>query len=106
MNWFLSFFQDRTFGIARSQFWDEVRDEFAREHPNCAVCGSTKINIHHKKPFFLFPEEECNRLNLISLCDWRGNNCHYRIGHLAKSWRAYNERVDEVARIISEERNK
>ena len=102
MNWLISIFGNRTFGRARSSFWNEVRDEFVKENPKCAVCGSVKIAVHHKLPFFLYPELELKKSNLISLCDWRGNNCHWIVGHCKMSWICYDERIDETSTLLND----
>lgn len=84
INWIKNLFDfGRTFGAARSPEWGEVRKEFLKEHPECAVCGRKAsflrpLNVHHKKPFNKFPEEELNKNNLITLCP----DHHLFVGHL------------------------
>ncbi len=68
----------------RSPEWNQVRDEYIREHPICAVCGTAKdLQVHHKKPFHLYPELELDKNNLITLCisKYWGFNCHLIAGH-------------------------
>lgn len=60
----------KTQGKKRSSKWDKVRDDFIKLNPSCAVCGSTKnLQVHHKKPFHLFPELELDVNNLVTLCE-------------------------------------
>lgn len=68
----------------RSPEWNKVRDEFIRMHPVCALCGTAKdLQVHHKKPFHLYPELELDKNNLITLCisKYWGFNCHLLAGH-------------------------
>jgi len=68
----------------RSPEWNKVRDEFIRMHPVCALCGTAKdLQVHHKKPFHLYPELELDKNNLITLCisKYWGFNCHLIAGH-------------------------
>lgn len=78
-------------GVKRSPHWPEVRGRHLRLHPECALCGGTKkLNVHHVRPFWLFPELELAPLNLITLCEGsRWLNCHFVLGHLL-SWKSFN----------------
>lgn len=82
-------------GVKRSPQWPEVRERHLRLHPECAFCGGTKkLNVHHKRPFWLFPELELAPLNLITLCEGaKWLNCHFIIGHLL-AWKSFNPAVD------------
>ena len=81
----------------RSHRWDDVRDAHVDKHPACAACGSTsKLQVHHIKPFHLFRELELDPTNLLTLCEHADTKCHLRIGHLG-SWRKYNEDVVQDA---------
>ena len=69
----------------RSGQWPTVERNHLKEHPACAVCGSTKkVNVHHIHPFHTNPELELDPTNLITLCECGkyGVNCHLWIGHL------------------------
>ena len=67
-----------TFEGPRSSEWVYVRNEFVRRHPRCEACGSGyELNVHHIKPFHLYPELELDEGNLITLC----REHHFRIGH-------------------------
>lgn len=68
----------------RSPEWSNLRDEFIRNHPVCFLCGTAKdLQVHHKKPFHLYPELELDPDNLITLCTSKywGFNCHLIAGH-------------------------
>ena len=92
-NWLKNLFVDKTFGAVRSSQWGTVRNIFLTRNPACAICGSKKnLVVHHKKPFYLFPELELSSDNLVTLCE--GNmNCHLVFGHLGW-WRKYNPEID------------
>lgn len=80
---------DREFGAMRSPQWARVRREHLTRHPLCAVCGEKKgLEVHHVRPFHLFPALELDPGNLITLCD----DHHLFFGHLG-SFRSYNETV-------------
>jgi 5-methylcytosine-specific restriction endonuclease McrA len=71
-------------GSRRSSRWNELRAEFLKEHPTCAVCnGKTYLEVHHIIPFFKAPELELDPANLIVLCESKkkGINCHLFFGH-------------------------
>lgn len=78
-------------GVQRSSQWDKVRREHLANHPYCAACGYTKqLQVHHIKPYHLFPELELDPTNLITLgVDCPSGNHHYLFGHL-HNWRSYN----------------
>ena len=74
-----------------------MRREFIKQNPRCAACGSRilpKLQVHHRKPFHLFPELELVEENLIVLCEDgpMNTNCHGLIGHCG-NWSDYNENV-------------
>jgi hypothetical protein len=72
----------------RSSEWERVRDAFVRAHPNCLACGSTVVEVHHIRPFHLFPELELVTSNFMSLCRVH----HYTFGHFM-DWQAWNPKV-------------
>lgn len=85
-------------GKTRSPHWPAVRALHLKNHPICEVCGgTTKLEVHHIKPFHLHPELELDPRNLISLCE--GNKaicCHLAIGHLG-NYKLLNEDVVKTA---------
>ena len=83
--------------LKRSSHWDAVRDAHLRQFPTCAACGKRALlNVHHIKPFHLFPSLELDGSNLITLCEDQVINCHLLFGHL-RSWPAYNPTVVQDA---------
>ena len=78
---------------ARSPHWPTVRRAHLAKEPKCRACGGTcHLNVHHIKPFHLFPELELVQTNLITLCEHPSHNCHEIFGHLL-DWSAYNVSV-------------
>jgi hypothetical protein len=90
-------------GVKRSPRWSRVRAQYLQAYPVCEVCGGTKkLNVHHKQPFWLFPELELKANNLKTLCEGsRKINCHLIVGHLL-SYRSFNPEVDQDAQIWRE----
>jgi 5-methylcytosine-specific restriction protein A len=84
------------FGAApseRSPQWDRTRKLFAIANPFCAACGGKiDLQVHHCRPFHLYPELELVQANLIVLCENKGRHCHLRIGH-SWDWKAFNPNV-------------
>jgi 5-methylcytosine-specific restriction endonuclease McrA len=84
-------------GTKRSSQWPKVRDAYLKEHPLCEVCGGTKrLNVHHKKPFHLFPELELEPRNFLTLCESSSVNDHILYGHL-RNFKSYNPDVETDA---------
>lgn len=72
-------------GVMRAGRWDTVRDAHVKGQPACAVCGTKSgVEVHHVRPYHLFPELELDPTNLITLC----REHHLWWGHLGdfKSW--------------------
>jgi 5-methylcytosine-specific restriction protein A len=72
-------------GQKRSSHWPTVRKHHLKENPTCAVCGDTsKLEVHHIKPFHTHPELELEPTNLITMCESKsyGIICHLYYGHL------------------------
>lgn len=79
-------------GTARSGHWTAVRKQHLSESPTCAVCGgSSKLEVHHVRPFHLHPELELDPANLVTLCEANkgGVNCHLLFGHLG-NFKSFN----------------
>jgi len=65
----------------RSSKWTKLQKDFLEKNPVCALCGGTeRLNVHHKKPFHLYPELELDENNLITLC-MGDKDCHLVIAH-------------------------
>lgn len=90
---------------SRSSKWDDVRDEFVRQHPACEACGSKEnLNVHHVISFSERPDLELDTSNLITLC----REHHFLIGHdpdgpwgpIKPDWKRTNPNVREHCRHI------
>lgn len=89
-------------GVARSPKWAKVRAAHLAEHPECVACGArTMLEVHHVKPFHLFPELELDPQNLMTLCQCPGHNCHLMFGH-SLNWAAYNPHAVTDAVVFRE----
>ena len=87
-------------GMERSPHWPAVQHAHLKVEPACAVCGGgLNLNVHHKKPFHLFPELELDPTNLITLCMDGDKDCHIKLGH-GGNFKAYNPNVvEDVATV-------
>lgn len=85
----------------RSPLWSRARDEYVKEHPECAACSSKNhLQVHHIKPFHIHPELELDPTNFIVLC-MDIDDCHLNIGH-GDSFKAYNPNVrEDAAKFLS-----
>jgi len=76
--------------------WNKFRIEFIKKNPFCSICkGKTSLQVHHIKPFHIWPELELDINNLIVLCEEKGLNCHLRFGHL-NDWVSYNPLIQKL----------
>lgn len=76
-----SMFREHDKNTNRSPQWPGVERKFRKTQSTCAACGcTTRIQVHHVKPFHMHPELELDPSNLISLC-MGPNECHLKIGH-------------------------
>jgi len=75
--------------VERSPKWSATRNRHLKLHSGCEACGSVEnVQVHHIKPFHLFPELELEPTNLITLCekfiadeDKTNDNHHLILGH-------------------------
>lgn len=88
----------------RSPEWPAVAHAHLQREPGCAVCGhqGQGLQVHHIKPFHLYPELELDPNNLITLCELKGRTHHLLIGHL-DDWESYNPQVRTDARRYHKE---
>jgi hypothetical protein len=98
--WIQNIFDRQMFGAARSPKWSEVRSQFLKENPICAVCRTKgnilkPLEVHHVQPFHENPELELQNSNLIVLC----RPHHLLIGHLM-SWKSWNIDVRQDAETL------
>jgi 5-methylcytosine-specific restriction endonuclease McrA len=92
------------YGLARSPEWPAVAREHLLHEPACTVCGheGEGLQVHHIKPFHLFPQLELDPNNLITLCEIRGRDHHLLLGHL-DDWESYNLNVREDVKRFHKE---
>ena len=70
----------------RSSDWSRVRAEHLAKEPRCMACGTAiDLQVHHIKPFHVYPHLELVPDNLITLCNSPHRECHFRFGH-AFNW--------------------
>jgi len=82
---------------ARSGRWPAVRRQYIEQHGECAACGATDdLQVHHVRPYHLFPDKELDPDNLITLCGAPHGGCHLWLGHL-RDFKAANPFVREDA---------
>ena len=96
------FFEDRTFGALRSSQWKIVRRINIKDYCElCEVKGGLlrPLELHHVKPYHLFPELELEPSNFITVC----RPCHLRYAHLS-SFHSYCLDIKELAREWQERR--
>lgn len=86
----------RRYGHNRSPEWPRVAQEHLLHEPACVACGykGRGLQVHHIKPFHLYPDLELDPRNLITLCEVKGRDHHLLIGHL-DDWESYNPNVRE-----------
>lgn len=93
----------REFGAKRSPLWTKTRKTHLKRQPECQACGQTDaLNVHHKKPYHLRPDLECDPDNLVTLCEHSkrfGWSCHYLIGHTL-DWHSSNPNVDKCIAVV------
>ena len=84
----------RRFGRERSPDWPRVAQEHLLREPACVSCGYTgqELQVHHIRPFHLYPDLELDPHNLITLCEVKGGEHHLLLGHL-DDWGSYNLNV-------------
>lgn len=79
----------------RSSKWPKVRQCHLQSQNKCQYCGnSEELEVHHIKPFHLFPEMELDTNNLITLCEDKKFNCHIKMGHNG-NWKSYNDHIKQ-----------
>lgn len=108
-------YSDETFktqGVPRSGAWPALVHRLMNEHPYCAACGVTALELstngaghligHHKVPFHLDATLELDPSNIIILCEsWGYRCCHNFIGHLGdKRWLLSNPDVELHSSMI------
>lgn len=83
----------RAFVRPRSPEWRVVKMEHLKVEPCCQWCGAANnLEVHHIRPFHLFPDLELATFNLITLCMNKDCMCHFLKGHL-KDWKSFNRDI-------------
>lgn len=73
-------------GHFRSAGWPAAERAHLHREPRCRACGGvTDLNVHHVRPFHLYPELELDPENLVTLCRY----CHLVFGHF-HDWSSFN----------------
>jgi 5-methylcytosine-specific restriction protein A len=81
----------------RSPLWPTRRRAHLLLHNACAATGlKIELEVHHIRPFHLFPDLELEESNLITLTEHASFNAHLWIGH-SGNWKDYNPHVIEDA---------
>lgn len=85
----------------RSPHWPAVEKALLKKEPICQACGTDQhLNVHHIKPFHLYPELELEPTNLITLC-MSDTKCHIQLGH-GDDFKEYNPNVVEDVKTVRE----
>jgi hypothetical protein len=98
----ISTFRTVIYRKKRSGKWSTLEKKFKQAHPCCEICGSNKnLQVHHIKPFHLYPELELEESNLISLC-MSLKECHLKIAH-GGSFKSYNPNLLEDVKALQQD---
>jgi len=63
--------------IRNSKEYRIARAKHLRKNPRCIICGTIKgRSVHHMNSLRYFKDQACDLDNLVTLCDYRSNNCH------------------------------
>ena len=77
----------------RSKDWPRLAKDHLKRFPECAACGRrSDLQVHHVKPFHLFPDLELDPFNLLTGCP----PCHFVLYHV-NDWAAWVPDVRELA---------
>jgi 5-methylcytosine-specific restriction enzyme A len=87
--------------VRRDPRWAKESREWLAEHAECELCGHDAIEdleVHHERPYHLFPELEMDRQYWHALCR-RPHDCHRLWGHLS-DFSLYNPILRESIVIV------
>ena len=102
VNLVVSHFRATICKAKRSGKWRALEKKFLAQHNACEVCGTSKhLQVHHIKPFHLYPELELEESNLIVVC-MDSKECHLRIGHGGN----FKDFCPEIKKYAQEIKNK
>lgn len=92
-------------GMKRSSQWYAKRTAFIKQNPRCKYCGFSNVKfleVHHIKPFHLFPELELVESNWVVVCAAGSvHNCHLLHAHLG-NFESYNPDIEADAKIMQD----
>jgi 5-methylcytosine-specific restriction endonuclease McrA len=78
-----------------------VRARHLRNNPKCRICGSIKGRaVHHMNSLRYFPDEALDPDNLVTLCDYRANNCHGMLHTVLKRSYRMKTTKDDFERFL------
>lgn len=92
--------QDLAYATPRSKDWAKLRSDWLEQCPACFICGcNNHLQVHHIKPYHLFPELELDTGNLMTLCVHPYRMCHFIFGHLW-NWKTYNAKIYDTMNFM------
>lgn len=83
-------------GLPRDPHWHRDSRLWLRGKVCAATGWSVQLQVHHKRPFHLFPELEMDPDNWIALTECPAFEAHFEIGHF-RNWKKWNPNVDADA---------
>lgn len=83
--------------LTRSPKWRKRRKIHITAFPLCVVCGKKGSEVHHVKPFHLFPHLELESTNMATMC----RKHHFIFGHL-ENWKLFNDRFWHICFVVNE----
>lgn len=80
-------------GILHAEYkWRKTRKLHLERDKVCNACGTDKdLEVHHVRPWHLFPDSRYDHANLITLC----RCCHFRYGH-GLNFKNWNPQIREL----------
>lgn len=92
-------------GFGRSREWPKVRKAHLTREYTCQWCGSLeRLEVHHIKPFHIYPQLELDDDNLITLCESGDEKCHLIHGHLG-NYRKFNALIRDQVTLRTKEKD-
>lgn len=82
--------------VGRSSKWDSTRKKHLKQFPVCCVSGlKTDLEVHHVRPYHLYPELELDPANLRTI----SRPYHFLFGHFC-NWQMWNPDFDKMVAEI------
>jgi hypothetical protein len=83
-------------GNGRHIGWYDARKRHLKKENRCCWCGGRIcLEVHTILPWNIFPSEQLNEKNLITLCEAPDKNCHFNYGH-SRKWMGYVGNIREL----------